>query len=167
MSGLPEIYVLHGLKVLKCQRTSNAFCAGDVFLGGKIDDSEQMTEINILLKQIWQTNRGNLRITRLFWDHAFVAKKNLENPKRPRPFNRMCKGCVSNASFLVFVGFFYPIGDTTTISMVDWIVSWFYSIFHSNHGKFYLRSTSIQIEHVWAKLLERLKPLKRHLEIWL
>lgn len=112
-------------------------------------------------------NRGNLRITRLFWDHAFVAKKNLENPKRPRPFNRMCKGCVSNASFLVFVGVFYPIGDTTTISMVDWIVSWFYSIFHSNHGKFYLRSTSIQIEHVWAKLLERLKPLKRHLEIWL
>lgn len=112
-------------------------------------------------------NRGNLRITRLFWDHAFVAKKNLENPKRPRPFNRMCKGRVSNASFLVFVGVFYPIGDTTTISMVDWIVSWCYSIFHSNHGKFYLRSTSIQIEHVWAKLLERLKPLKRHLEIWL
>lgn len=28
MSGLPEIYGLHGLKVLKCQRTSNAFCAG-------------------------------------------------------------------------------------------------------------------------------------------
>lgn len=51
MSGLPEMYVLHGLKVLKCQRTSNAFCAGDVFWG-KIDDSEQMTEINILLKQI-------------------------------------------------------------------------------------------------------------------
>lgn len=72
---------------------------GRCFLGGKIDDSEQMTEINILLKQIWQTNRGNLRITRLFWDRAFVAKKNLENPKRPRPFNRMCKGCVSNASF--------------------------------------------------------------------
>lgn len=142
------------------------FC-GRCFFGGKIDDSEQMTEINILLKQIWQTNRGNLRITRLFWDHAFVAKKNLENPKRPRPFNRMCKGCVSNASFLVFVGIFYPIGETTTISMVDWIVAWFYSIFHSNHGKFYLRSTSIQIEHVWAKLLERLKPLKRHLEIWL
>lgn len=26
----------------------------EMFFGGKIDDSEQMTEINILLKQIWQ-----------------------------------------------------------------------------------------------------------------
>lgn len=123
MSGLPEIYVLHGLKVLKCQRTSNAFCAGDVFLGGKIDDSEQMTEINILLKQIWQTNRGNLRITRLFWDHAFVAKKNLENPKRPRPFNRMCKGCVSNASFLVFVGVFFT--PSVTPLLFQWLIELF------------------------------------------
>lgn len=120
MSGLPEIYVLHGLKVLKCQRTSNAFCAGDVFLGGKIDDSEQMTEINILLKQIWQTNRGNLRITRLFWDHAFVAKKNLENPKRPRPFNRMCKVCVSNASFVMFVGFFFT--PSVTPLLFQWLI---------------------------------------------
>lgn len=96
---------------------------GRCFLGGKIDDSEQMTEINILLKQIWQTNRGNLRITRLFWDHAFVAKKNLENPKRPRPFNRMCKGCVSNASFLVFVGGFFT--PSVTPLLFQWLIELF------------------------------------------
>lgn len=96
---------------------------GRCFLGGKIDDSEQMTEINILLKQIWQTNRGNLRITRLFWDHAFVAKKNLENPKRPRPFNRMCKGCVSNASFLVFVGFFFT--PSVRPLLFQWLIELF------------------------------------------
>lgn len=96
---------------------------GRCFLGGKIDDSEQMTEINILLKQIWQTNRGNLRITRLFWDHAFVAKMNLENPKRPRPFNRMCKGCVSNASFLVFVGVFFT--PSVTPLLFQWLIELF------------------------------------------
>lgn len=126
MSGLPEIYVLHGLKQslksLKMSAHFKCILCGRCFWG-KIDDSEQMTEINILLKQIWQTNRGNLRITRLFWDHAFVAKKNLENPKRPRPFNRMCKGCVSNASFLVFVGFFFT--PSVTPLLFQWSIELF------------------------------------------
>lgn len=88
-------------------------------------------------------NWGNLRIIRLFWDYVFVVKKNLENFKRLRLFNRMCKGCVFNVLFLVFVGVFYFIGDIIIILMVDWIVFCFYFIFYSNYGKLYLWFISI------------------------
>lgn len=83
-----------------------------------------------------------MRIIRLFWDYVFVVKKNLENFKRLRLFNRMCKGCVF-VLFLVFVGIFYFIGEIIIILMVDWIVVWFYFIFYSNYGKFYLWFISI------------------------